>query len=373
MISPYESVYIFALGGSGTTLGIIAASQMLLSTLIRVPGGYIADRYGRRRIIGVAIIASGAGYLFYVYARNWIWLIPGALILSIKDLAVPATEAIKVDSINPENRGRGYSLINTLPDILALFAPALGGYFVVDNAAEYGISLSGVRSVYLAVFIGVVLTGLIRLIYLKDLIEPENLEEGGVLHMFKDAVKLVRGSESVIRRILLLGGFFMFCFHLDARVRAIYAIDAGLSTVEWGWIVSITSVVSLVAGLFVGGLVDRFGRKKVFIPSVLLLFISTIIFLFSGSFWLFLLARVLGGMGLYGRMISFQVMVADFVPSGSRGRIMGLYSIFSSLGSTLAILLSGFLYDIYNELPFILSAIAFLIAAVVGWFFLYEP
>ena len=183
MISPYESVYIFALGGSGTTLGIIAASQMLLSTLIRVPGGYIADRYGRRRIIGVAIIASGAGYLFYVYARNWIWLIPGALILSIKDLAVPATEAIKVDSINPENRGRGYSLINTLPDILALFAPALGGYFVVDNAAEYGISLSGVRSVYIAVFIGVVLTGLIRLFYLKDVIEPENLEEGGVLYV----------------------------------------------------------------------------------------------------------------------------------------------------------------------------------------------
>ena len=372
MISPYESVYIFTLGGTGTTLGIITALQMLFSTFIRVPGGYIADRYGRRRIIGLAILASGFGYLFYIFARNWVWLIPGALILSIQDLAVPATEAIKVDSVNPENRGKGFAIINTLPDILALFAPALGGYLVIDNAANYGISLPGIRLVYFAVFIGVLLTGLIRLFFLKDLIEHEKVERRGILHMFRDAITLVNESEQTIKRLLLLGGFFMFCFHLDARMRAVYAIDAGLSTVEWGWIVSVTSVVSLVSGLFIGGLVDKFGRKNVFVPSVLLLGLSTFLFLVSSGFWMFLLARVLGGIGLYGRMISFQVLVADMVPVDSRGRVMAVYSIFSSIGTTSAILLSGFLYDVFAELPFILSAIAFILAAIVGKLFLNE-
>jgi len=271
MISPYESVYVFAIGGTGVTLGIITALQMLLSTLIRVPGGYIADRYGRRRLIGLTIIVSGFGYLFYIYARSWILLIPGALILSIKDLAIPATEAIKADSVNPENRGKGYAIINTLPDILALFAPAIGGYLVVDNTAEYGISLPEMRTVYFFVLVGVLLTGFIRLFFLEDIIEPERLENRGVLHMFRDAIALVKESDQTIKRLLLLGGFFMFCFHLDARVRTVYAIDVGLSTVEWGWIVSITSVVSLVSGLVIGGLVDHYGRKNVFVPSVLLL------------------------------------------------------------------------------------------------------
>ena len=166
----------------------------------------------------------------------------------------------------------------------------------------------------------------------------------------------------------------MFCFHLDSSMRAVYAIDVGgLSTVQWGWIVTITSVFSLIAGLFIGGLVDRFGRKRVFIPSILVLGGSTLLFVFSKSYPLFLLARILGGIGLYGRMISFQVLVADSVPGAVRGRIMAVYTIFSSLGSSSAILLSGFLYDVFQELPFIVSVVAYLLAAGVAVKFLDEP
>jgi MFS family permease len=374
MVSPYESVYVFAIGGSGVTLGILSTVRMLFSTSFRIPGGYIADKRGRRRVIGLAIIASGLGYVFYIVAQSWVWLLPGVVILSLTALAEPATEAIKADSVNPENRGRGYAIINTLPDIPALIAPALGGYLIVDEGSHYGISLTGIRSVYGYLLVGVVLAGLIRLFFLKDIHQPSSEDVKHDFSMFRDAFNLVKESEISIRRLLFLGGFFMFCFHLDSSMRAVYAIDVGgLSTVQWGWIVTITSVFSLVAGLFIGGLVDRFGRKRVFIPSILVLGGSTLIFVLSKSYPLFLLARILGGIGLYGRMISFQVLVADSVPGAVRGRIMAVYTIFSSLGSSSAILLSGFLYDFFQELPFIVSVVAYLLAAGVAVKFLDEP
>ena len=68
---------------------------MLFSTLFRIPGGYIADKHRRSRVIGYALIASSLGYVFYIFAKSWVWLLPGAIILSIKALAETATEAIK--------------------------------------------------------------------------------------------------------------------------------------------------------------------------------------------------------------------------------------------------------------------------------------
>ena len=88
---------------------------------------------------------------------------------------------------------------------------------------------------------------------------------------------------------------------------------------------------------------------------------------------MFLLSMILGGIGLYGRMISFQTLVADTVPRNIRGRIMAVYTILSSLGSSSAMLLSGLFYDIFKELPFIVSFIAYGLAAGVAYTFLNEP
>jgi putative MFS transporter len=156
-------------------------------------------------------------------------------------------------------------------------------------------------------------------------------------------------------------------------MRTIFAINTGLSTVQWGWIVTITSLASIFSGLIIGGLVDKYGRKRVFIPSLLVLGLSTILFVLSKSYNMFLLSMILGGIGLYGRMISFQALVADTVPRNIRGRIMAVYTILSSLGSSSAMLLSGLFYDIFKELPFIVSFIAYGLAAGVAYTFLNEP
>jgi len=57
----YYSDYVIQLGGSATILGLITLVSMLAMASVQFPGGYLADKYGRRWLIstltfGVALI-----------------------------------------------------------------------------------------------------------------------------------------------------------------------------------------------------------------------------------------------------------------------------------------------------------------------------
>ena len=111
MIGPYESLYLFALGGSGVILSLISTIQTFVSTALRVIGGYLADIRNPRILVGVVSIAMAFVYLFYIFAIDWRWLVVGATLLSGHALYEPALVAIRANSIPPASRGRGFALI----------------------------------------------------------------------------------------------------------------------------------------------------------------------------------------------------------------------------------------------------------------------
>ncbi|UCH57018.1 MAG: MFS transporter, partial [Candidatus Bathyarchaeota archaeon] len=310
----------------------------------------------------------------YFFAQSWLCLLPGVLLLSVIGLAEPAVEAIKADSVKPEERGRGYAMMSTLPRIPAMIAPAIGGIIIADGASDLGINLSGMRMAYIMLFGGVIAAGLIRLIFLKDIFRPGEEGSGLGMNVFRDVYETIITSPHAVKRLLMLSGFFMFCFHLDASVRSVYAIDVrDLSTVEWGLIVSTTLVLSSFTTFITGWIVDRYGRKMVFVPSIMLLAIGSLVFAVSNNFPTFLLSRIIGSVGLYGRMVSFQVLIADSIPVSIRGRIMGVFNIFHSMGSSTAIMVSGLLYDVAPVLPFYTSALALVFASLMAVKFVHEP
>ncbi len=45
--STYYGLYVRALGGSAATVGFISFVSMITQSLVQLPGGYLADKYGR--------------------------------------------------------------------------------------------------------------------------------------------------------------------------------------------------------------------------------------------------------------------------------------------------------------------------------------
>lgn len=76
-----------------------------------------------------------------------------------------------------------------------------------------------------------------------------------------------------------------------------------------------------VGALFFGQLTDRFGRKKLFILTLVLYLAATVATAFSFSVWYFCVMRFFTGAGIGGEYAAVNSAVDELIPARNRGRI----------------------------------------------------
>src|SRR6185312_12841018 len=63
--------YLQALGAPIAAIGLFGTAEDLLDGIYQYPGGWLADRYGRRRALEIVLILAVAGYAVYAVAPRW--------------------------------------------------------------------------------------------------------------------------------------------------------------------------------------------------------------------------------------------------------------------------------------------------------------
>ncbi len=127
-------------------------------------------------------------------------------------------------------------------------------------------------------------------------------------------------------------GLLGWLLHQTAQVAAWFDKDANFAAVLFGGVLSsIYSLLQFVFAPFWGAVSDRRGRRPVLLLSVAGTAVSYLLWALSGSFWLFVAARMLGG--LFGGNISVATAaVADVTTREERSRAMGLVGAAFGLG-----------------------------------------
>jgi MFS family permease len=69
--------YLESLGASVAIVGLFGTSEDFLDALYQYPGGWLADRWGRRRAFLTFLVAALAGYLIYLISPSWPFLFLG--------------------------------------------------------------------------------------------------------------------------------------------------------------------------------------------------------------------------------------------------------------------------------------------------------
>jgi SP family sugar porter-like MFS transporter len=96
------------------------------------------------------------------------------------------------------------------------------------------------------------------------------------------------------------------------------------SSYQIGWAMSSALVGCLIGSVFSGGTSDRFGRKRLLILSAILFTISAIGTALSFSFFIFVVFRLLGGIGIGLASNLSPMYIAEVSPAEFRGKFVSI-------------------------------------------------
>jgi MFS family permease len=139
-----------------------------------------------------------------------------------------------------------------------------------------------------------------------------------------------------------------------------------LSGQEASWAVSVWLIGIMLGALLFGYLADRFGRRKLFLLTLLLYSSFTVLSALSPNYPAFLVFRLLTAIGVGAEYSAINAAIGELIPARYRGRASAAVMNFWPLGSILAGLVT--LYFINLLPPAIGWRFAFALGAVIALF-----
>jgi len=187
--------YLEALGASTPVIGLFGTAEDFFDALYQYPGGWIADRFGRRRAFFLFIGLACIGYLFYLFGLSWPFVFAGlAFAMAWQSMASPAIFAVIGDALPAEKRAMGFTIQSILKRVPIVIAPVIGGLIIASRGIVGGIHTGLIITLALAVLT----TLLIRLINISRQ-DHHATNIFGVWNSFQRELKRLLMSDIFIR------------------------------------------------------------------------------------------------------------------------------------------------------------------------------
>jgi len=260
LTSPYESIYVVALGASTVQLGLVNSIGNATSALIAAPAGWLVNRFGVKRyfLLGIALLALAT--LVFAVAPAWTWIVGAMLLMSVAvRLSGTACGVTCTASLRNSDRGTGMGLCGALSSGAGLVAPLLAATLV---AGFGGVSVAGIRPLYLLRFAGTLLMlGMVTWL-LRELpsIRGSSTQR---LSFRQDMGELFTG-QAPLRRWIAVSVLSWLPSAMAGPFLLLYAHEIkGADAYTLGLMGSATTAIGLLMGIPLGRLADRIGRKRV--------------------------------------------------------------------------------------------------------------
>lgn len=369
----YYPLYVIDLGGNEAIIGLIGFIGFLCIAAVQFPGGYLADRYGRKWLVSTMTFGVALSYIFYALAPSWEFIMLGVMLQNLCLIYQPALLSMVSDSLPPEKRGMGISITQLIASVATTPGPAVAALL----NKLYG-DVPGMRVSY-GIVVALFLFAAVLRSNLKETIrDPPKISARDILRVYPDSLresfkvwKVVPRSTFYLFLSFLLGGFSIAMIQTFTVVYAVE--DLGLSRIEWSLILMVLFVAMIALSIPIGKLIDKAGRKIPLLLSYLFMIPSILLFVYGD---LFRLAISLVLMGVVQLMMfsSYSALMADLVPKEQRGKVTGFSQFFNYITMAIGVLLGGIIFDtVSHQLPFFL-VLAFLIPQfLVTFFMVHEP
>ncbi|MEM3703646.1 MAG: MFS transporter [Candidatus Bathyarchaeia archaeon] len=326
-----------ALGASSVEVGALYALTSLTAALTLLVAGALADKYDRKKIMIAGWIAWIPAPLIFVFARDWVQMIPGMILWGFW-LGGPTSTAYIVTAADRNRLTLTFTIISSAWSLGYIFSPAVGGYMA---------GKIGMQTVFLISFILYALAATI-LVFIKSqrakLLERENLED------YPSTLRLLK-----TRKLVVISAFFaatMFVLMMFRPFVPKFLADTyHYGDFEIGVLGSIAFAGSAVLGIALGRFGDKYGKKFALAALMGLCSFSLAVMLWTGNFYLLVLAFFLTGAS-YTSWSLMSAVIGPMAPEPIRARWISIPQTVSMFASILAPYLGGVLYDASPNMPF---------------------
>ena len=338
------SVYIYEKTGSVSYVSLITLLSFMPSIILSPIGGLLADRYDRRLLMIIGDLFSGLGLVYILWniqagEKSIVPIFVGITFSSIfTSLLEPSYRATLTDILDEENYAKASGLIQAAGSAKYLISPVIAGMIL---------SVADIRVILLLDILTFITTCLMIFLVRKSMnSETQNYKKDSFKGLL-EGLFIIKENKGVYSLVIIM---FFVCFFMGFIQILIRPMILALSSVKTaGMMESLCAVGLLIGSLWIGIAGIKKNYSKILAVSCF----------FCGIFMSMTgvnenLAIIGISTFLFFSTLPFMNSCADVlvrvsVPNELQGRVWGLISLITQMGTVTAYIISGVMADYIFE------------------------
>ncbi|MQG52007.1 MAG: MFS transporter [SAR202 cluster bacterium] len=349
---------------SNVEAATIVTANEVASGGLTVPSGIVADKYYKHRaiILGGAVGLCGLAYFFVGFFANYLFVILGFMVLGLASALWHPPAQSSLSTFFPDKRGFALAVHGVGASIGDSIGPLLIGFILVSVGWVY------LSTIQFAVAIPL---GIIVFIATKNHFNTSM--ESPTLSSY------ISGIGSLVKNPYVLTVMFGGSFTGMARL-AIFAFLGiylteylGYSSVWYGINWALLYVMGIVSQPIMGYLSDKFSRKTVVLPALLILAICYFLLPLAPNPIILGIIIAIMGMFFYGISNITTAAVLDVASSQLQGTSTSVEGLFRQIFTLPSPIIAGIIIDSFGITYVFYYAAAMVFIGSIFWMFIKIP
>lgn len=365
---PSMPLYASSFGVPASAIGLAVAVYGVARFASALPGGQLADRWGRRPVLAMGGLVSAIGSFWCAGAHGFLEFNAARFVAGAGGgIVLTIGQIVLADISSPDRRGRNIATYQAA----FLFGFGIGPFPGGLLAESYGLAapfvMTGVASLLTTAIAWFLVseTRPARPAASSSAATPQTPFIAQMLGMMSHRGFLLVSLISLMNAVLRTGGLF-------ALIPLVATATLGLSVSQIGFAMMVSGVCGLVAAYPAGWVADRVGRKAVIVPSTFLTGLSMIMFCYAPSYVWFIVASIVWSVATSISSSAPAAYVVDVAPPGRNAAAMTTFRMTADAGYIVGPIGLGLMADVTSPTVALISG-AVVIALIGATFAVAAP
>jgi len=353
---PVTPTLINVLGLPTYTFGIFYSTMAIAQFVMSPIWGSMSDYKGRKKILIIGLIGYGISQLGFGYSANEIVIILFRILAGGLSVAYITVSTAYISDVSSTEKRKKYLSYNTAATSIGGSLGAFAGGLIGVNNYKYAFFAQFICSILLAILVSV---------FIKETIKEKKDNYKmyfGHLNLRKSYIDL---KSSIGTMMIVMTLITITVTSYSSTINYFLEDVANVSTTVNGIVMAVAGIIALFMNVVINPLLSKyFMEGKILVISLLIAGISIILFtVFDGYLVLIFLVIFIASSAL---VTPIQQSIVSKMSKDNYGEVMGVQGSFKALGMVTGSLISGFIFDYGNKLPFIIGGIASILAFFIA-------